>query len=170
MRLKISNCKTRVCLLLLVSFFSTNYYFIKVNFCWRSIFSKAKLCTMFLRKVSRSQNKFFEPKTSPQKQTKNLFLYPDDPEILETWIWISCFKYFQVVRIEKQIHYFIFGRSYSLTIFYRDILTFNIRLKMLWSCKTAWFCHVQFCFSKYQQTGAINLCEVCNKFYKQFGY
>ena len=32
-----------------------------------------------------------------------MFIYPDDSEILETWISISSFKYFRVIRIEKQI-------------------------------------------------------------------
>ena len=40
----------------------------------------------------------------------NLFFYPDDSEILETWISISSFKYFQVIRIKKQIcSFIIFG-------------------------------------------------------------
>ena len=53
------------------------------------------------------------------------FFYPDDLEILTTWILISSFKYFWVVRIEKQIHLFIFGRSYGLTILFRELLTFS---------------------------------------------
>ena len=43
----------------------------------------------------------------------------------KTWILISSFKYFWVVRIEKQIHLFIFWRSYGSTILFRDLLTFK---------------------------------------------
>ena len=32
-----------------------------------------------------------------------MFFYPDDSEILETWTRNSSFKYFRVVRIEKQV-------------------------------------------------------------------
>ena len=37
----------------------------------------------------------------------NFFFYPGDSEIVETWIVISSFKYFQVIRIEKQIRLFV---------------------------------------------------------------
>ena len=40
----------------------------------------------------------------------NLFFYPDDSEILETCISISSFKYFRVIRREKQIHPFVFWK------------------------------------------------------------
>ena len=43
--------------------------------------------------------------------------YPDGPEILETWISISSFKYFRVVRIEKQIPSFVFGEKLRLDNF-----------------------------------------------------
>ena len=36
-----------------------------------------------------------------------MFFYPNSPEILETWISISSFKYFRVVRIEKYIRSFL---------------------------------------------------------------
>ena len=77
-------------------------------------------------KVSRSRKKIFEPQVLPKNERMNLFFYPDDTEILETWISIESFKYFHVVRIEKQISPFIFGRSYSSTILFRDLLTFSI--------------------------------------------
>ena len=56
----------------------------------------------------------------------NLFFYPDSPEILKTWNWNSSFKYFRVIRIEKQIRPFVFWGSYGSTILFRDILTFSI--------------------------------------------
>ena len=61
-------------------------------------------------KVSWSWNKIVEPKIFPKNQQTNLFFYPDDSEILETKILISIsnFKYFWVVKIEKQIRSFIF--------------------------------------------------------------
>ena len=51
--------------------------------------------------------------TFPRKRT-NLFFFPDDLEILETWILISSFKYFRVVRIEKQICLFVFWENQRL--------------------------------------------------------
>ena len=60
----------------------------------------------------------------------NLFFYPDDSEILATWNWNSSFKYFCVIRIEKQICWLIFWRSYSLTILPRDLLTFKNNFRM----------------------------------------
>ena len=47
----------------------------------------------------------------------NLFFYPDDSEILETWILISSFKYFRVIRIEKQISTFVFWKNFWLKDF-----------------------------------------------------
>ena len=46
-----------------------------------------------------------------------MFLYTDDSEILETWISISSFKYFWVVRIEKQIRSFVFWEKLQLDNF-----------------------------------------------------
>ena len=43
----------------------------------------------------------------------------------------SSFKYFRTVKIEKQIHPFVFGRSYGSTILFRDLLTFSIHFKGL---------------------------------------
>ena len=43
-----------------------------------------------------------------------MFFYPDNSEILETWISISSFKYFRVVRIEKQIRPFVFWEKLRL--------------------------------------------------------
>jgi hypothetical protein len=40
-----------------------------------------------------------------------MFFYPDDSEILETWNQNSIFKYFWVVRIEKQIRSYVFWVS-----------------------------------------------------------
>ena len=66
-------------------------------------------------KVSRSPKKLSNHNFS---QMNNFFFYPDNWEILETWISISSFKYFRTVRIEKQIGLFLFGRSYvSLILF-----------------------------------------------------
>ena len=55
----------------------------------------------------------------------NLFFYPDDSKILETWKRNSSFKYFRVIRIEKQIRLFVIGRSYCWQFLFRDQLTFN---------------------------------------------
>ena len=43
--------------------------------------------------------------------------YPEDLEVLETWISISNFKYFWVVRIEKQIRSFVFWEKLQLDNF-----------------------------------------------------
>ena len=43
--------------------------------------------------------------------------YREDSEILETWISISSFKYFWVIRIEKQIHLFVFWEKLQLDNF-----------------------------------------------------
>ena len=42
--------------------------------------------------VSRSQKKIVEPQLLPKDKQTNLFYYPDDSEILETWISSSSFK------------------------------------------------------------------------------
>ena len=60
-----------------------------------------------LLKVIRSRNKNCRAVTSPKNKRTNLFFYPDNLEILKTWIIIFSYKYFQVIRIEKQIHPFI---------------------------------------------------------------
>ena len=44
-------------------------------------------------------------------------------EIIETWNQNSSFKNFRVVRKERQIRSFVFGRSYGSTILCRDLLT-----------------------------------------------
>ena len=41
-----------------------------------------------------------------------MFFYPDDSEILETWNPNSSFKYFWVIRIEKQIRSFAFWEKF----------------------------------------------------------
>ena len=50
-------------------------------------------------------------------------------KVLETWILISSFKYFGVVRIEDIFVCFFFGRSFGVTILFRDLLTFNFWTK-----------------------------------------
>ena len=47
----------------------------------------------------------------------NLFFYPTKSEILKTWNRNSSFKYFQLVRIKKQIHSFIFWEKLLLDNF-----------------------------------------------------
>ena len=47
----------------------------------------------------------------------NLFFYPNDLEVLETWISISSSKYFRVIIIEKQIRPFIFWEKLWLDNF-----------------------------------------------------
>ena len=74
--------------------------------------------TTFWLKVSGSQNKIVEPYVLTKNELMNLFFYPDDSEILETWIMISSFMYIRVIRIEKQIHLFVFGRNYGPTILF----------------------------------------------------
>ena len=46
-----------------------------------------------------------------------MFFYPVDSKILETWILISSFKYFRVIRIEKQIRPFLFWENLWLNNF-----------------------------------------------------
>ena len=58
---------------------------------------------VFRLKLSRSRNKIVEPWLLPKKERTNLFFYPDDSEVLETWI--SSVKYF---KVEKQIRQFVF--------------------------------------------------------------
>jgi len=69
---------------------------------------------------SRSQNKivFF-----PKNKCTNPFFYPDDSEILETWILISSLQ-------DRKTNSFVpfFGRIYGSTILFWDLLTFNILL------------------------------------------
>ena len=66
---------------------------------------------------SRSQNKivFF-----PKNKCTNLFFYPDDSEILETWILISSLQ-------DRKTNSFVpfFGRIYGSTILFWDLLTFR---------------------------------------------
>ena len=54
-----------------------------------------------------------------------MFFNNNDTEILETWNQNSSFKYFWVVRIEKKMVGLFFGRSYSSTILYWDLITFE---------------------------------------------
>ena len=78
-------------------------------------------------KMSTSYNSktFFEPNLAclflyvesqilkiilPKNEQTNLFFYPDDLDILETWISISSFKYFRAFRIEKQIRLFMWEK------------------------------------------------------------
>ena len=45
----------------------------------------SEILQKFLGKlVHRSHNKIVEPKLLPKREQKNLFVYPDNPEILET--------------------------------------------------------------------------------------
>ena len=53
-----------------------------------------------------------------KKERKNLFSYPDDLEILETWICISSFMYIRVIRIENKF-----------VCSFWDLLTFKARCK-----------------------------------------
>ena len=68
-------------------------------------------------KVSRSRNKIVEPKLLPKNEQTNLSFYPDDWEMLATWNGNSSFKYFQVVKVEKQIHSFVFWEKLRLNKF-----------------------------------------------------
>ena len=68
-------------------------------------------------KVSRSRNKIVMPKLLPENKRTNLFFSLDDSEILETWISISSFKYFRVVKIEKQIRSSVFWEKLRLNNF-----------------------------------------------------
>ena len=70
-----------------------------------------------LLEVSRSRNKIVEPKLLSKIKRMNLFFYPDDSEILETWNQNSSFKYFRVVRVEKQIRLFVFLEKLGLANF-----------------------------------------------------
>ena len=109
--------------------------------------------TIHCLKVSRSQNKIVELQLLPKNKWTNFFFYPGSPEItsdsknlvklqycittvvspgfflskmlLETWNSISSLKYFQIVRVEKQICSFIFGRSFGMTILFWDLRTFS---------------------------------------------
>ena len=54
--------------------------------------------TTFWLKVSGSQNKIVGPYVLTKNELMNLFFYPDDSEILETWIMISSFMYIQVIN------------------------------------------------------------------------
>ena len=65
-----------------------------------------------------------------------MFFYPDNSELLETWILNSIFKYFWTVRIGKQIRPSFFGvlgenLRYGSTILFRDIVNFSFLLKFL---------------------------------------
>ena len=51
-----------------------------------------------LLEVSRSRNKIVEPKLLSKIKRMNLFFYPDDSEILETWNQNSSFNYFRQDR------------------------------------------------------------------------
>ena len=83
----------------------------------------------FTFKVSRSRNKIVEPYLLPKNERTIFFsilmtrkylkleFRPDDSEILETWNRNSSFKYFRVVRIEKQIRPFVFWEKLRLDNF-----------------------------------------------------
>ena len=72
----------------------------------------------------------------------NLFFYPDDSKILENWISISSSKYFQVVRIEKQMCPFFGGEKLRLGNFvlrYTDLYFYHLKiLEELWSHFVQW--------------------------------
>jgi hypothetical protein len=82
--------------------------------------SLSVLTLLFLRsslKVSRSGNKI----VSQKRNELNLFFYPDNLEILESWILISSFKYLRVVRPSqdrKSNSFVCFVRIYGSTIFF----------------------------------------------------
>ena len=61
----------------------------------------------FLNGLSKGQQILKQNNFSQKTNKRLFFFYPDGSEILETWISISSFKYFWVVRIEKQIWYFV---------------------------------------------------------------
>ena len=89
----------------------------KIN--WFHIYALTLFLLVFttMIKVSRSLNKIVEPTLLPKNEQTNLFFYPDDLEILETWNQNSSFKYFWVVRIEKQIRPFVFWEKLQLANF-----------------------------------------------------
>ena len=63
---------------------------------------------------SRILNKGQQISLLPKNEQTNLFFYPDDSKRLETLISISSFKYFRVIRIEKQIRSFVFWEKWKL--------------------------------------------------------
>ena len=83
-------------------------------------------------KVSRSWNKLSSQKLLPKNKRTNLFFYPDDSKILETWILISIFKYFQVVCFwgEVTARHFCFEIYWPLEADF-EIFKVNIPYKKL---------------------------------------
>ena len=72
-------------------------------------------------KDSRSRNNIVELKLLPKNKQTNLLFYPDDWEIIETWISISSVKYFQVIRIEKKNLFVCFLDDVTAQQFYFEI-------------------------------------------------
>ena len=79
-------------------------------------------------KVSRLSCNF-----SQKNKRTNLFFYPDDLEILETWNRNSSFKYFRVIRIEKQIRPFIFWEKLQLDNFVSRSTVLYTNLPFPWN-------------------------------------
>ena len=61
-----------------------------------------------------------------KKERTNLFFYPNNSEILQTWILISSFQVVPGHRIEEQICMFVFWEKLRLNFFFRDLLTYNM--------------------------------------------
>ena len=87
-----------------------------------------------LVKVRRFKKRIVEPKFLPKNKWADLFFYPDGPEILETWNRNSSFKYFQTIRIEKQILSLVFWEKYASTILFWDLLTFTSSILVFNKC------------------------------------
>ena len=67
--------------------------------------------------------------------------HPDESKILETCILISSFKYFWVIRIEKQIHSFVFLEKLWLDNFVSrltDLLIYRLKLSCCFLGREAW--------------------------------
>ena len=63
----------------------------------------------------------------------NLFFYLDDSEILETWNRNSSFKYFWVIRIEKQICLFV--------CFLKEVMDRQFCFEIYWPLATFMYIH-----------------------------
>ena len=110
-----------------VSFPLENYQLCKffAHICLTYLLSSPSIAKSLLLKVIRPRNKTVEPYLLTKNKQTNLFFYPDDSEILKTWILISSFKYFRVIRIEKQIRPVFFWEKLWLDNSFRDLLTFT---------------------------------------------
>ena len=77
-------------------------------------------------KVSKSHNKFIRPKLLPKTNRRICFSILMVRIHLKLAIKTSSFKYFRTIRIEKQIRWFIFGRSFGSIICFWNLLTFSV--------------------------------------------